>query len=475
MTTAYLSPVAKNQFFDNNGYALAGGLIYTYQNGTTINQATYTDATGATPNANPIVLDSSGRADIWLGPQLYTIVCQTASGTTLWTENNVQGLGFYQGQFASYWGGTATGSANALAITTSPVISSYTVPLQITFIAGYSNTGATTVNVDGLGVKNIYKATAGTTAPLTGGELTIGCVYQIVYNGTQFILLGFNTIPNSQLAVVPGLTLKGNSSSSTLSPSDLSVATVNTMLGTSPVAPSNFSNLIVAWNSITQININSAYLSVYNPTSPVGSYLLNTVAVSVATGTVGANGLDAGSIASNQWYYIYVIYNPSTATIASLMSLSATAPTLPSGYTFFARVGSCRTDGSNNLIGFKQYGRDCQYVVGQNLSSARIVISGTAGSATTPTYVATSINAFVPSTAFRINLYLHTAGGESIAAPNNNYGAFNSLSNAPPLSSENSGANTQQNCEMTLESSNIYYAADSSSSALFCLGYTDNF
>jgi hypothetical protein len=49
------------QFFDNNGVILTGGKIYAYAAGTTTPQAVYTSVSGATPHANPIVLDSAGR------------------------------------------------------------------------------------------------------------------------------------------------------------------------------------------------------------------------------------------------------------------------------------------------------------------------------------------------------------------------------------------------------------------------------
>jgi hypothetical protein len=49
------------QFFDNNGVVLSGGLIYYYQSGTTSQAYTYSEQTGVTQNPFPIVLDSSGR------------------------------------------------------------------------------------------------------------------------------------------------------------------------------------------------------------------------------------------------------------------------------------------------------------------------------------------------------------------------------------------------------------------------------
>jgi len=54
------------QFFDNNGQALTAGVLYSYQAGTTTQQATFTDYTGATMNPNPIPFGSGARVNIWL-------------------------------------------------------------------------------------------------------------------------------------------------------------------------------------------------------------------------------------------------------------------------------------------------------------------------------------------------------------------------------------------------------------------------
>lgn len=90
---------------------------------------------------------------------------------------------------------TVGGTANAITVSaTRPTISSftYTVGNIITFKPNSVNTGATTINVNTLGAKNIVKLVDGTsTAALTGGELatTTGGVYSIYYNGTDFVLL----------------------------------------------------------------------------------------------------------------------------------------------------------------------------------------------------------------------------------------------------------------------------------------------
>ena len=56
----------------------------------------------------------------------------------------------------------------------------------VKFIPGNDNTGASTVNVDGLGVQNIKKGSPG--VALTGGELVTTKESTITYDGTDFIL-----------------------------------------------------------------------------------------------------------------------------------------------------------------------------------------------------------------------------------------------------------------------------------------------
>lgn len=54
------------QFLDDDGNPLAGGRLYTYSAGTTTPKATYTTEAATVANANPVVLDSAGRAVVFL-------------------------------------------------------------------------------------------------------------------------------------------------------------------------------------------------------------------------------------------------------------------------------------------------------------------------------------------------------------------------------------------------------------------------
>ena len=98
MPTVNLSPLggAASQFLDNNGVILSGGKLYTYAAGTTTPQATYTSSSGATPHANPIILDSAGRVpggEIWLVRGLvYKFSIETSASVLTGTYDNIPGI-----------------------------------------------------------------------------------------------------------------------------------------------------------------------------------------------------------------------------------------------------------------------------------------------------------------------------------------------------------------------------------------------
>ena len=80
-------------YFDNSGNPLASGKVHTYIEGTTTNKTTYTDQAGGTANANPVILDSNGRADIWLDvDEGYKIIVKDSNDNTISTVDNVFGI-----------------------------------------------------------------------------------------------------------------------------------------------------------------------------------------------------------------------------------------------------------------------------------------------------------------------------------------------------------------------------------------------
>jgi hypothetical protein len=84
-----LSPSPKMQFFTAAGVPLVGGKLFTYASGTTVPLATYTDSTGNFANANPVILDSRGEANVWFGPSKYTLVLKDSLDNLIWTADGV--------------------------------------------------------------------------------------------------------------------------------------------------------------------------------------------------------------------------------------------------------------------------------------------------------------------------------------------------------------------------------------------------
>ena len=79
-------------------------------------------------------------------------------------------------------------------------------------------------------------------------------------------------------------------------------------------------------------------------------------AITVDMAVAGAGGLDTGAEAASTWYYIWAIA-AAPASAMGLLSLSASAPTLPAGFNYKALVGVVRNDSGSNFIAFVQNAR----------------------------------------------------------------------------------------------------------------------
>jgi len=177
MATVLLSPVGNGQqFFDNSGNILSGGLIYQYQAGSSTPLATYTTVNGTVANSNPIILNSAGRCDneIWMQTGYsYKFILQTSTGTTLQTLDNLYPI------LQSSSGSAATVPTGLIAIwsgATGSIPSGWTLcngsngtpDLRNSFIIGAGSTyavGATGGSTDSIVVSHTHTATSTVTDP----------------------------------------------------------------------------------------------------------------------------------------------------------------------------------------------------------------------------------------------------------------------------------------------------------------------
>lgn len=262
------------------------------------------------------------------------------------------------------WGGISTGSANTQAVTVPNLAGPLRAGYVVNFLPGFANTGATTLNVNGLGAKNIFKQ--GTTGPtaLTGAELQTGSpgnLASVMYDGTQFQLV-------AGLSQVPSFGVVGSARQLT-----------GSAAGAAKTASWTATELIAK-------------------TADGGSASLGAnLSLSFNGGGTGAGGMDTGATPTSGDLYVYDIYNPGTATWNTLGTTTPDAgfnvyqgSHAVSGYTQSSLIWAGKTDGSGNIVAFAQNDR--------TVSIAQVnAFSGAAG--TSNTYQTLSLSAIVPANA----------------------------------------------------------------------------
>lgn len=122
-----------------------------------------------------------------------------------------------------------------------------------------------------------------------------------------------------------------------------------------PFVPHGYISGMVCTNNATDAN-NDIDISAgvcrdsTNTVTINGSAMTKRLDAAWAAGT-GNGGLDTGSKAVSTEYYLHAILKDSDASVDYLFSASRTAPTMPSGYTYFRNIGWCKTDGSGSIVG----------------------------------------------------------------------------------------------------------------------------
>ena len=201
---------------DQSGVPLVGGCVFTYTGGTSTPLATYTDSTGNTANKNPVILDVSGSANIWLGPSTYKFAIWSyggtncASGQLLWSVDEVPGNVFNNTVVngGTWNGGTIVGAAisggtiTGTAITSSTIDSTpigQTTPASGVFTslaAGFDAMSFSSTPVFPAGTYDYFSLTLtnnATSSSITGGTNGQLVTFNICQNGTGQTIGGITT------------------------------------------------------------------------------------------------------------------------------------------------------------------------------------------------------------------------------------------------------------------------------------------
>ncbi len=202
--SATLLPNGRQQFLDANGDPLAGGEVFMYvPPSTTTPKTTWQDSAQVTPNSSPITLDSAGTALIY-GTGGYRQLVKDALGNIIWdAQTAATGASTGSGIYA----GTSTGTANAQIV--SPPSFTGASGEQVAFTAGFTNSGALTLNA-GTGVWPVVVGTGAGPAALIGGEVTSGNYVLVEWDlaGSRFVLV---TPPGTVVTTNWAQTLTGKS------------------------------------------------------------------------------------------------------------------------------------------------------------------------------------------------------------------------------------------------------------------------
>jgi microcystin-dependent protein len=248
---ATLLPNGQQQFVDATGKPYANGKVYFYTNTPTctVPKNTYTKPEGSTcspacANANPVILDGAGRATIF-GEGAYCQVLKDANNTTIWTKytsdtSSASNLG---------WGGTSggTGNAQSVSVTGFNFINGQT----FYFVAGYLNTSAATLSVNGSSPVAVVKTTPSGTVALSGGEIVPGNVVGVTYSltsGNFQLVTNNNTLPGyagevrafASGGACPGGWVYADGATVLISNYPNLYSAIGTNWNTGPVAPTEF-------------------------------------------------------------------------------------------------------------------------------------------------------------------------------------------------------------------------------------------
>lgn len=184
-----------------------------------------------------------------------------------------------------------------------------------------------------------------------------------------------------------------------------------------------------------------------------------------------AGGLDAGSVAADTWYHVYLIMRSDTGVVDALFSTNASAPTMPTNYDYKRRIGAIKTDGSSDIKAFTQIHDDFIVDPAKDLSvttSATSLTLVTLGSI--PTGVEVEIWAKVggQNTSASWPFFWH---GNAAVPTNENWGPTGSRN----MSTSSNFAQFNNIRLWTNTSAQVYYAATASThdTDLYVHGWTD--
>ncbi|WP_433867115.1 hypothetical protein [Ralstonia wenshanensis] len=261
--------------------------------------------------------------------------------------------------------GTDTGSTNTCVVSYTPAVAALIDGMVLWFKAKAANTGAVTLNVNGLGAQSVV---GGAHNALQGGEIIANGKCQVVWNATlnAFVLI---ECTGAALQVAPA----------TKSQHAPQMAQVAGVVG-------HMRNLQMSVTAASATATLTADEIIVETALGGIRYCLPSFNKSINLAATGVGGMDVGAAPTSGFVALYAIYNPTSGSSGLLATnaTSAVAPNvygganMPAGYTASALISVWPTNGSGQFgVGY-QADRKISIPITSVLSSSVIQAAFTA-------------------------------------------------------------------------------------------------
>jgi len=212
------------------------------------------------------------------------------------------------------------------------------------------------------------KATLATTDEIEIQETAGGTSKKTLMSTIRDYILGYVTSLSAKTVLVSDDEVLINDSEASGASKNATISAVSTYVESqlSSIYPADFTGFKVSNDTDTEhdINITAGRCADSTMSSMINlpAELTKQIDATWAAGD-DAGGLDTGTVAVSTWYYVFAILKDSDLSADALFSLSKTAPTMPSGYTYFRRLrGALLTDASADILGFFQKNEQFYFV-----------------------------------------------------------------------------------------------------------------
>lgn len=328
--------------------------------------------------------ETAARANIPFGGNRITGLGSGVARTDSVTLGQAQLRGFN-------WAGTVAGTSEALTASLTPAITAYSNGLDFWFIVASDNAADDpTINLNTVGALPLESSVG---VGVTKRQLRAGAI-------CHGVVVGVGGTPS--VLVVEGLTIE-------------------TLLARGYIDGFQVSNAADADHDLT-VGIGAARDDTNVENITLASAITKRFDATWAVGTANGGMQSGTSIGNDTWYEVHAIKRLDTG-VVDVIGCEVGGLSLPSGYDVARRIGYFLSDGSANIVGFKQAGSLFEFdaaVLSVDLENT-VSTTASAHALTAP-----------PNTEAIVNIHVNDgSGNELYVAPTNISVQATSLSAAP--------------------------------------------